>query len=256
LDNSRKGRIVKLLEQKGEVHLNQLKALFPNVSEMTLRRDLISLENEGRVVRTYGGAVSTRNIALIKGEEDAYSRRAAENIEAKMIIARMAVNHIEKGRSVYLDAGSTIMAFARELPDESYSIVTSGANIALELLKKSNTSVVVLGGLMNRNTLSMSGPSAISFLDTINIDLAFMAASGFSIENGFTVSNLYESDLKRKVVSRANKVIMLVDSSKVGRDLAFTYAYLKDVDIWICEKELPTDIQKEAKKAGTKLVAQ
>lgn len=256
MGNGRKEKIAKLLEQKGEVHLNQLKELFPQVSEMTLRRDLISLENEGLVVRTYGGAVSTKNIALMKGEEDAYSRRAAENIEAKMKIARIAVNYIEKRRSVYLDAGSTIMAFAMELPDESYSIVTSGANIGLELLKKSNTSVVVLGGLLNRNTLSMSGPSAISFLETINIDLAFMAASGFSIENGFTVSNLYESELKQKVVSRANKVIMLVDSSKLGRDLAFTYAYLKDVDIWICEKELPAEIQKEAKKAGTKIVTQ
>jgi DeoR/GlpR family transcriptional regulator of sugar metabolism len=163
---------------------------------------------------------------------------------------------MEKGRSVYLDAGSTIMAFARELPDENYSIITSGANIALELLKKSNTSVFVLGGLMNRNTLSMSGPSAVTSLDTINIDLAFMAASGFSIENGFTVSNLYESDLKRKVVSRANKVIMLVDSSKTGRDLLFTYAYLKDIDIWICEQPLPPDIEKEARKAGVEIIAQ
>lgn len=254
--NNRKEKIAKLLEQKGEVHLNQLKALFPNVSEMTLRRDLISLENEGLVIRTYGGAVSTKNIASIKGEEDAYSRRAAENIETKMKIARIAVPYMEKGRSVYLDAGSTIMAFARELPDENYSIITSGANIALELLKKSNTSVFVLGGLMNRNTLSMSGPSAVTSLDTINIDLAFMAASGFSIENGFTVSNLYESDLKRKVISRANKVIMLVDSSKIGRDLLFTYAYLKDIDIWICEQPLPPDIEKEARKAGVEIIAQ
>lgn len=254
MNTERQHQILQLLEQKGEVQLQHLKEIFPDVSMMTLRRDLISLEADGHLIRTYGGAVSTRKLTMGNGEEDAYSRRAAENVDSKIKIAEKAVLMVEKGRSVYFDAGSTVMQLARLLPDDSYSIVTSGANIALELVKKLRTSVVTLGGLVNRNTLSSSGPNALIHLDTMNIDLAFMAASGFSIDNGFTVSNVYECELKRKVVNRAKKVILLMDTSKINKDLPFTYASLEDINVWVCEKELPPDVEAEAKKFGVEII--
>lgn len=250
----RQHQILQLLEQKGEIQLQQLKDLFPEVSMMTLRRDLISLENNGHLIRTYGGAVNVKKLSVVSGEEDAYSVRATENVDAKMRIAEKAVSMVEKGRSIYFDAGSTIMCLAKVLPDDSYSIVTSGANIALELVKKLRPSVVTLGGLVNRNTLSSSGPNAISLLDTINIDLAFMAASGFSTDNGFTVSNIYECELKRKVVKRAKKVILLMDTSKINKDLAFTYAQLEDINIWVCDRELPPEVEAEAGRYGVEVI--
>ena len=254
MNNDRQHQILQLLENKGEVQLQQLKDMFPEVSMMTLRRDLISLENEGRLIRTRGGAVSVKKLTSISGEEDAYSRRAAENVEAKMKIAEKAVTLVEKGRSIYFDAGSTVMYLAKLLPDDSFSIVTSGANIALELVKKLRTSVVTLGGLVNRNTLSMSGPNAVSLLDTINIDLAFMSASGFSKEIGFTVTNIYECELKRKVIKRARKVIILMDTSKIDKDLPFTFANLEDVDLLICEGPLPPDVEEEVKKYNVEVL--
>lgn len=252
--NDRQQQIIKILEQKGEVHLQQLKDIFPDVSMMTLRRDLISLENEGHLVRTYGGAVNAKKLNSMNGEEDAYSRRAVENVEAKMTIAQKAVELAEKGRSMYFDAGSTIMCLTRELPDDSFSVVTCGANIALELVKKQNTSVVSLGGLVNRNTLSMSGPNAMSFLDSINIDIAFMAASGFTLDSGFTVSNIYECELKKKVLSRAKKAILLMDSSKINKTLPFTFAKLQDINILVVEKELPEDLKSECDKLGIEIL--
>jgi len=254
VNNGRQQQILRLLEQKGEVQLQQLKEIFPEVSVMTLRRDLITLENEGHLIRTHGGAVSVKKFSNPVGEENAYSIRAAENTEAKIKIAEKAVPLVEKGRSIYFDAGSTIMCLARALPDESFSIVTSGANTALELVKKQRTSVVLLGGLVNRNTLSSSGPNALSLLDTINIDLAFMAASGFSIESGFTVANVYECELKRKVVKMAKKIIMLMDTSKINKNLPFTYATLKDIDLWVSEKPLPPDVEAEARKHRVEII--
>jgi len=254
VNSGRQHQILQLIEQKGEIQLQQLKEMFPEVSMMTLRRDLISLENSGHLIRTYGGAVSVKKVSNSAGEEDAYSRRASENVEAKIKIAEKAVSMVEKGRSIYFDAGSTIMCLAKMLPDDSFSIVTSGANIALELVKKLRASVVALGGLVNRNTFSMSGPNAISFLDTINIDIAFMAASGFSIESGFTVSNIYEGELKRKVVKRAKKVILLMDTNKINKNQPFTYATLEDIDVWVCEKELPKEVEAEAKKYGVEII--
>lgn len=248
MNNERQQQILQLLENKGEIQLQGLKEIFPDVSMMTLRRDLISLETEGHLIRTRGGAVSVKKLASINGEEDSYSRRAGENIESKHIIAEKAVALVEKGRSVYFDAGSTLMYLAKALPDDTFSIITSGANISLELIKKLRPSVVTLGGHINRNTLSVSGPNAMSFLDTINIDMAFMSTSGFSIDNGFTVSNIYECELKRKVMHRAKKVIMLMDSAKINKDLPFTFGNLEDIHLLISEASLPEDVHNEALK--------
>lgn len=252
--NDRQQQMLHILEQKGEVHLQQLKDVFPDVSMMTLRRDLINLENEGHLIRTHGGAVNAKKFNAVSGEEDAYSRRASENIEAKLKIAEKAAALVEEGRSIYFDAGSTIMCLARLLSDDNYSILTCGANIALELVKKLNISVVTLGGLLNRNTLSVSGPGAMTFLDSVNIDIAFMSASGFSADNGFTVSNMYECELKRKVVSRAKKVILLVDSGKVNKVLPFTFAHLQDIDTLVVENQLSDSIEVECKKHGVEIL--
>lgn len=254
MNNERQQQILHLLEQMGEVQLQQLKDIFPNVSMMTIRRDLTRLEIDGHLIRTHGGAVGIKKLSSINGEEDSYLMRASENVEQKKKIAEKAVSFVEKGRSIYFDAGSTLMYLSKILPDDSFSVVTSGANIALELIKKSKPSVLTLGGQVNRNTLSVSGPNASSQLDNINIDLAFMSASGFSIENGFTVSNIYECELKRKVIKSAKKVILLMDTSKLNKALPFTFAHLEDIDLLICETQLPPEVEAEAKKSGVKLI--
>ena len=94
--NERQQQILSLLEAKGEVQLNQLRDIFPELSIMTLRRDLVSLESAGHLIRTHGGAVSVKKITSTGGEEDAYSLRATENIEAKMKIAQKALSFVEK----------------------------------------------------------------------------------------------------------------------------------------------------------------
>lgn len=254
MNNKRQEHILEILEKKGDIQLNELKEIFPDVSMMTLRRDLIKFEKKGIVFRTYGGAVSVKKLPNGSGEENPYSLRASENVEAKIQISKKALELVEKGRSIYFDAGSTIMYLAERLLDDNYSIVTSGINISLELMKKLKVSVIVLGGHVNRNTLSVSGSSTVGFLEYINIDLAFMSASAFSIESGFTISNIYECELKRKVIENAKKVIMLMDTSKINKNLPFTFAKLEDIDLWISEKELTPEIIKEAKRNKVQLL--
>ena len=254
MNNERQHKILTLLEKKGEIVLKELQDVFPGVSAMTLRRDLIRFEHEGLLVRTYGGAISVKKLPGGTGDEDPYDMRASENIEAKMEIARKSAPLVEKGRSIYIDAGSTTMCLAEVVPDNNYSFVTSGINIGLNLIKKQKVSVITLGGLVNRKTLSVSGPNAIAFFDNINIDLAFMSSSGFSIENGFTISNMYECDLKRKVIQKAKKVIMLMDSSKINKNLPVTFATLEDVDILVTEQNVPREIEEEAQKHGVQLL--
>lgn len=252
--NKRQQYIIELIDKKGEVQLHELKDIFPDVSMMTLRRDLISFEKNRLVIRTYGGAVSVKKVPNVSGEENPYNLRESENVEAKIEISKKALEFVERGRSIYFDAGSTIMYLAEKLPDDNYSIVTSGINVGLELMKKAKPSVIILGGLVNRNTFSVSGFNTINFLEFINIDLAFMSASAFSIEKGFTISNIYECELKRKIIENAKKIIVLMDSSKINKNLPFTFAKLEDIDIWICEKKLPSDIMATAKKNNVQLI--
>jgi DeoR/GlpR family transcriptional regulator of sugar metabolism len=92
------------------------------------------------------------------------------------------------------------------------------------------------------------------FIKNINIDVAFMATSGFSLESGFTSGDFNECTLKRAIIKKARKVILLMDTGKVNKNMTFTFALLKDIDVLVCDGELPQDIEKEAKKCGVEIM--
>ncbi|HHT95840.1 MAG TPA: DeoR/GlpR family DNA-binding transcription regulator [Clostridia bacterium] len=238
--NQRQLQIKRMLDDHSEVFLKQLKKIFSDVSEMTIRRDLILLEDKGYAVRTHGGAVSINRFKKAGEDETGYTVRQAENVEKKAIIARKASHFIEKDRSVYLDAGSTVMGLANLLTDmKGCTFITSAVNTALKLASTDN-SVILLGGTISPNTLACSGPEAMQMLEIMNIDLAVMGASGFSAEKGFSVSNMHDAKLKTRIIEKARKTIMLADSTKIDKDKAYTFCRLKDVDIWVCDT-MPDD---------------
>ncbi|MDA3846601.1 MAG: DeoR/GlpR family DNA-binding transcription regulator, partial [Vallitaleaceae bacterium] len=241
MSTNRKDSIIELLNRKGSVTLLELTDIFPEVSSMTLRRDLINLEESGVAIRVKGGAILANKAEAISGEESAYGTRERSHREAKLIIASKAKSFLETGRSIYLDAGSTIMAFASQLDDDDYSFVTSGINVAQKLLDNDHASVIVIGGYANKNTLSLSGPLSSTILDSLNIDIAFISASGFTMDNHFTVSNIYEAELKKQIIAKAKKVIVLMDNSKIGKSLPYTFAKIDDIDVFITEDDMPTD---------------
>ena len=248
MNTERREAIKDILNSKGEVYLKDLEVRFSDCSSMTLRRDLIYLEEHGFVKRTRGGAVALSRLSM--GAEDVYSRRALENTPAKQSISKKASKYIEGGRSLFLDSGTTMMLFAKEVPDDYVSILTSGPNIAIELIKKSKPNVTLIGGQLSRNTISVSGAGAAQFLAGINIDVAFMATSGFSLQNGFTSGTYTECELKQAVLASAAKSIMLMDSSKVDKSMTYTFAQLTDIDVLISDDDLPDAVVQAAKQSG------
>jgi len=252
LATERREIINKTIQKKGEVKIQELKDMFPEVSGMTLRRDLNHLEDEGHIVRIWGGAKSIDYLKESKEKE--YSSRKTENIEAKVKIAKKAVEFVEKGRSIFLDSGTTIMCLGEAIPDKDLSIITSGPNIALELINKNKPSVTLIGGQLNRNNISVSGAISLKFIENINIDMAFMATSGFSPNNGFTSGNYNECQLKSKIIEKARKVLMLMDLSKIDKNMPFTFAELEDIDYLICENDPESDIKNIIKNNEIKLV--
>ncbi len=240
--DERLSRIKQYIHEKGEIKLAELQQLFPGLSSMTLRRDLKKLEDAGEAVRTKGGAKSIRHLSRIK--EEMYAKRSLENTAEKYIIAKKALGYMEESRSVFLDSGTTVMCLAQLLEAQKLFITTSAPNIALECVKNPNATINLIGGNLNRDNLSLSGITALDFLDNINIDIAFMAASGFSHKNGFTCGNYAEGEIKKKVIAKAGKVIVLMDSSKYGKSLPFTFARLNDVDMVISDDGLPSEAEK------------
>ena len=250
--NERIAKVRDFIQSRGEVSVSELQSLYEGYSSMTIWRDLKQLEEQGYIRRVHGGVISMQTAAL--QIEGVYSKRARENTRQKIAIAKAALSLIHPGHAVYLDAGSTLMTVANHINNDRYTIVTSGANIAIELSQRHTCDVLLTGGQISENTLSCSGAQAELFISSINIDLALMSPSGFSLRNGFTSGSQSESMLKRAVIAKAAKVVMLMDTSKLGRSLPFTFATLADIDMLICDSPLPPDVAAEVKAQGVEYI--
>jgi DeoR family transcriptional regulator, fructose operon transcriptional repressor len=243
----RREEINKFIQSKGEARLSELEARYPAVSSMTLRRDLEHLEQQGRIIRIRGGAKSLAHLSLLK--EIAYAQRQVENTAAKILVACKAVRLITPGRSLFIDSGTTCMCLAQQIPDQNLFILTAAPNIALELAKNQNIKITLTGGQLNHETLSLSGFNAAEYVKTLNIDLAVMATSAFSISNGFSCGDYYEAELKRLIIRKAKKTIMLMDISKYNSSMPYTFTRLQNIHILVTDQPLPDDGQKAARQA-------
>jgi len=250
--SERRDYIVKYIHDNGQATLKELLELYPDISDMTLRRDLAFLEKQGYIIRTRGGAVSRQHLG--SEAEDRYSQRSLFNIPQKRIIAEKAVKLLEPNRSIYLDSGSTVMMMVKAMTDENYYIVSAGVNIALECLRNQKPSITLVGGNVSHNTISASGINALQFISNINIDIAFMACSGFSFDTGFTSGSYAECELKRTVLTKARKRVMLSDSSKINKRMPFTFAQLEDIDIWVSDGEIPAEVAAQVTAKGVTIL--
>ena len=240
------------VHDNGEVSIADIFALFPDTSSMTIRRDLEKLEQRGSLMRMRGRVKAiTRQY---KFREENYSNRMKENIEGKRIIAQKAMKYIQRGCSMFFDAGTTTMQLASMIKEGDYFVLTSGPNIALELIKKEGVSVIMTGGHMDRDYLNVTGTNAINMVESINIDIAFLVPSGFSMDGQFTVGNADHAELKKLIIRKARKCIMLMDGSKLDKNLPYTFATLENVDVLICDKQLPEVIIREARKTDTIII--
>ncbi len=245
----RRDVILKYIQSKGDVTTEELFELFPNRTPMTIRRDLSYLEQSGLILRSHGSA--RINTAMKDQLEQVYNVREIENTQIKHGLAAAAIGFVEDSRSLFIDAGTTMMAFAQRLPDSSLTILTSAPNIAMRIASQNpSCSVMLTGGSLNPKTLSCSGYGSAEILKLLNIDTAFMAASGYAHGSGFTVGEHFECELKRMVLTKAARVILLMDSSKVGKSMPYTFAQPQDIDILICDDGLDSRTEDAFKSKG------
>ena len=237
------------IEQKNVVTIRQLQELFPNVSLMTIHRDLDALERSGAVVKFRGGAKSVRHAG-----DPEFNVRMRENNPGKTEIARKALSLLQPHSSVFLDASTTNLALAKDLPDISLNIFTTGPSIALELCKLHNPVVTLCCGTINRKNLALSGQNTLQMLEGINIDLAFIGVSGCSVDAGFTCGTESDMLVKRLVIQKARTSVIMCSHEKFSCLMPYTFANLSNVDYLISDGPIPEAFQRAAQNAGLQIL--
>ncbi len=241
-----------ILISKPFTSLKELEERFPDVSSMTLRRDIEFFERQGDVIKVRGGARSMKFITT--SMEESITTRSGEFTYSKQKIAQAASRFVETGRSIFLDSGSTVMHLADMMPKTRLSVTTTDPNLALELVKKDNIMVNLVGGLLSRDNLSLSGMQSVDYINKVNIDVAFVSPSGFSLKHGFTSGHYNESELKSAIVKKAGCIIMLIQSSKVGKSLPYTFCQLQDVQKIVTDVQPSDDIMEACFKQGIEVI--
>ena len=245
MNTLRQARIKEYIEHKSVATIKELHALFPDVSLMTIHRDLDVLERSGAVIKVRGGAKAVRHAADL-----GFDIRLEENIDGKLSIAQKALQLIQPYSSIFLDAGTTSLILAQNWPDMSLNIVTTGPNIAIDLCHLSNPTVTMCCGTLNRKNQALSGINTLQMLEKINIDTAFIGVSGCSAESGFTCGTEADMLVKQLVIQKARTSVILCDHTKFSRLMPYTFASFKDVKYMVCDGPVPENIAQMAAKNG------
>ena len=249
MNHIRQDKMKELIERKNIVTVKELQEMFPEVSLMTIHRDLDALVDLGAVVKFRGGAKSVRH-----NVDPEFNVRVAENNSGKRLIAQKALELIQPHSAVFLDASTTNLALARSLPDINLNIFTTGPSIALELCRLHNPVITLCCGTINRKNLAVSGQNTMEMLDKINIDLAFIGVSGCSIDAGFTCGTESDMLVKRRVIQKARTSVVMCTQEKLRCLMPYTFATMADVDYLISDAPMPEAFQKAAREAGLKML--
>ena len=241
MNSIRQERILNHIEKNHVVTIKELQVLCPEVSVMTIHRDLDALQAGGAIVKIRGGARSVRHTG-----DPGYDVRLQENNTGKVIMAQKALSLIQQGSSVFMDASTTNLMLARALPDISLNIFTTGPNIAIELCRLHNPNITLCCGTMNRKNMALSGQNTVEMLQKINIDLAFIGVSGCSAEAGFTCGTESDMVIKRMVIQKARRSALLCGREKFSRLMPYTFADFADVDYLICDGPVPENVRSVA----------
>ena len=237
--NKRRQAIAEIVNQLGEIHIRELKTMFPSVSEVTLRKDLQILDEENQLVRVHGGA---RSIHDVTQKNNNFNTRSLLHQNEKALIGEKAAKLLQGGMSAFISSGSTCAELAKRLPQEPLQIFTDGISIALKTPVCADITVELLGGVVNRNLMRLTGPTVLTALDTLYFDYAFLGTVGFNEQAGFAVATPGIAASCLKVTEHSRKTAILMDSSKINQVRTARNIPFQSVDIVVSDGNLPEEV--------------
>lgn len=230
--NARLNAMEQYILQNEEVTIQELQEHF-DVSVNTLRRDLDELEARGHVAKKYGGATASTPPSLTP-----MPKRFQMNVQWKRMIGELAAGVIPDGATVFIDSGSTTYNIIRSLGQKRGLTLVTHSLVALNeasLLKEVNT--ISLGGIYNASLGAFVGLSAFEAIKTLSVKIAVMAATGVSIKHGLSNTTYFEAEIKRAVTSQCDKIVLMADHTKFGKDALITYCPLERVSTVVTDVE-------------------
>ncbi len=213
LAEERRQKIIEKINIDGTVHVSDLSEEL-DVTEETIRRDLDVLDQKNQLSRTHGGAVAVENNSKA---ELSFNVRENRLKKYKIEIAKKALNLIEEGETIFLDASTTAMYLARELSSyNNLTVITNSIKIMLELIDEDNITVISTGGTLRANSFSFVGPLANETVKKYFADKIFASCKGISIQHGATDSNELEIEVKENMIKQAKEIIIIADHCKLN----------------------------------------
>jgi DeoR family transcriptional regulator of aga operon len=239
--------ILARLADAGSVSVTELSESL-EASPATVRRDLKLLEQQKLLSRSHGGAV--RNGLLY---ELPVRYRGGRQVEEKRRIADAAVDRIGEAQTIGLTGGTTTTEIARRLRERDLTVVTNAINIASELVISESIRLVVTGGIARPQSYELIGPLADRTLEGLNLDLMFLGVDGVNAA-GATTHDEIEAQTDRRMVERAARVIVVGDSSKIGRSALSQICGLDRIDELITDVDAPAGELETVRAAGVEVV--
>ncbi len=221
-------RILQFLHERGRVRNAEMAELL-KVTEATIRKDMTDLASQQLLQRTHGGAIALRSLL-----EPDLPARVSTNAEAKKLIAGACLDLIRPGDAIFLDSGSTVLCIAELLSERArqhngvlnINVLTNALAVAQTLAEKPGIRHTVLGGVFRPTGGCFVGPLTVDDLDRFTVNTAFVGVTGLT-EQGFTVADIGEAQVKRAAIERARRVVVPMDHSKLG---AADFARVCDLD--------------------------
>ncbi|WP_253908954.1 DeoR/GlpR family DNA-binding transcription regulator [Corallococcus exiguus] len=241
-------RILELLARDQRVAASALAEEF-SVSEDTIRRDLRELAEEGLLRRVYGGAVPRTPIS------PTYAGRREESVAAKSAIAATVAGLLRPGQLIFLDAGTTATAVASQLPaDLKLTVVTHSLPVASVLAEHPLVDVILLGGRLLKDSLSLAGPETVEGYRKFRADLCVLGTASVHPELGLGVFSHEDAEVKRAMVAAATEVIVIAAGEKLCTTAPYVVGPLSLIDRLVTDAPPPAGFARELALAGVELV--
>jgi DeoR family galactitol utilization operon repressor len=243
--SDRKKAILEMLAEDSGISVSTL-AQTLGVSVVTIRTDLATLEEEGFVIRTHGGAMPAFHPQILE--------RMRQDKDRKAAIAKAAAEKIQDGETVIISAGTTTALIAKYLLGRrNIHIVTNNTLLLTYARTNPQLRVTLVGGEFRPSEEGLVGPLAIQSLDQVFVSKAFIGVDGASVKQGFTAHLVESADLVRKMAQQAQQVYAICDSSKFGQSGFARILPFDGVDGLITDAKLSIEFESDLREAGVKI---
>ena len=248
----RQAKILELLTANGKVLVKELAEMF-NVTEDSIRKDLTTLEAEGRLKRTYGGAVAIKEKLQIT---EAQKRRISD-VDAKRKIAAAAVKIISPNDLIFLDASTISIAIAEilEKKDSPYKIITNMVDVLVMLARNPHINIIFAGGQINKSRDGFCDGLNLEFMAKFRPDISFIGVVGVDvIKNSLSTNDITVGLHKAKILSISKNSYIMAESRKFGVEANFTFSTLENVRGIITEMKPSAEILKAAQDLNIEII--